>query len=70
MIHLKIRSKTSKRYSYDFWGNIVVHIHAKYRKDWMKTGGAYSIYKKGWQTNGQTDGSASDKLRWLCQQSS
>ena len=26
-----------------FWGNIVVNIHAKYRKDRMKTEGAYSI---------------------------
>ena len=26
-----------------FWGNIVVHIQAKYRKDRVKTEGAYSI---------------------------
>ena len=29
-----------------FWGNIVVHMHAKYRNDRMKTEGAYWIWKK------------------------
>ena len=67
-----IGSKKSKFDLNNFGGNIVVHIQAKYRKDWMKTQGAYSTWKKGWQTEGrtdrQTDGSASDKLNWLCEQ--
>ena len=47
----KIGSKKSKLY----FGNIVVQIQAKYRKDQMKTEGAYSIWKKGLTTDGQTD---------------
>ena len=35
--------------SSSFLGNSVVHIHAKYRNDRMKTVGAYSIWKK-WRT--------------------
>ena len=31
-----------------------MHIHAKYRKDWMTTEGAYLIWKKGSQANGLT----------------
>ena len=31
---------------HNFLGNIVVHIHAKYRKDRMKTEAAYSIWNK------------------------
>ena len=34
-----------KFYFLIFLGNIVVHIHAKYRNDRMKTEGAYSIWK-------------------------
>ena len=46
-------------------------VNAKYRKDWMQTEGAYSIWKKGWQADGWTpDGSTLDKIRWLCQQQS
>ena len=65
-------SNKSKFHSHNVWGNIVLHIQAKYRKDRMKTGGAYSILKKGWKTdtNRRTDGSASKKLCWLCQQRS
>ena len=33
-----------------------MYIQAKCRKDRMKTEGAYSIWKKGWQADGQTDG--------------
>ena len=43
-----------KYFTYTFWGNIVAHIHANYQKDWMKTVGAYSIWKR--MTGGQTDG--------------
>ena len=59
-----------------FLHNIVVHIHAKYRKDRMETEGAFSIWKTV-DDDGRTgggrrtmDGSVSDKLRWLCQQRS
>ena len=34
---LKITGKISKLYLHNVLGNIVVHIEAKYRKDWMKT---------------------------------
>ena len=34
-----------------FLGNVVMHIQAKYRKDQMKTEGAYSIWKKSWRTD-------------------
>ena len=56
-----------KIYYHNFLGDIVVLIQAKYRKDRMKPEGAYSIWKIGCQTDGQTDGSASEKLCWLCQ---
>ena len=29
-----------------FVGNIVVHMHTKYRKDRMKTEGAYPLWKR------------------------
>ena len=73
----KLKAKKSKFYFHNFLGNIVVNIHAKYRKAQMKTEGAYFIWKKvDWRMDGhgRTDrlmddiGSASDKLRWLCQQ--
>ena len=46
----KIRSIKSKFYFRNILaniGNILVHIQTKYRKDRMKTEGAYSIWKKG-----------------------
>ena len=48
-----------------------MNIQAKYKKDWIKTEAAHSILK---QVDGQTDnwgitdGAASDKLHWLCQE--
>ena len=46
---------------HNFLGNIVVHIQTKYRKDQMKTEGAYSIWKKvDGQMDGQTDGQMDD----------
>ena len=47
-----------------------MHIHARYKKDQMKSEGAYSIWKKvdGQMDRWMTDGSALDKLPWLCQQ--
>ena len=46
---------TSKLYLHNFWGNIVVHIQARYREGRMKTARAYS-----WRTDGQTDGRTDD----------
>ena len=59
----KLEAKKKKFSFHIFWGNIVVHIHAKYRNG-LICEGAYWIWKKSWWT---PDGSASDKLRWLCQ---
>ena len=64
---IKIRSKKWKFFSHIFWGNIVVHIHANYRNDRMKTVREPIGFEKSWWT---PDGSASDKLRWLCQKRS
>ena len=66
----KLEAKKSKFYFHNFLRNIVVHIQAKYRNDRVKTGAAYSIWKKvdgrtDRQTGGRTtDSSASDKPRW------
>ena len=43
-------------------GNIIVHFEAKYLKDWIKSEGAYVIWKKVNRRTTLTDGSASDKL--------
>ena len=40
----KFEAKQSKFWLRKFWGNIVVNIEANYRKDRIKTGGAYSIW--------------------------
>ena len=45
--------------------NIVVHIQTRYQKDWIKTEGAYSIWKE--VDRCRTHGMASNKLCWLCQ---
>ena len=66
----QIKSKKSKFYFQNFLGKIVGHNQAKHRKDRMKTEGAYFIWKD-WRTDRwMTDGSASDKLHWLCHQRS
>ena len=65
--YIEDRGKKSKFYFHNFVGNIALHIYAKYRNDRVKTEGAYSIWK-GWRRT--SDGSAWDKLRWLCQQRS
>ena len=40
----------------NFLCNIIVHIKTKYRKDQLKTEGAFMIWKKGWWTIRWTDG--------------
>ena len=50
---LKNRSKNSKFLFLRFLPSIVLHIHAKYRKDRMKISGAYSIWKKKLTTDGR-----------------
>ena len=66
----KLKATKSKFYLHNSLGNIIVHIHAIYRKDRMKTEGAYSIWKKVDRRSDRRtkDDSASDKLRWLYQQ--
>ena len=56
--------KAPENKAHNVLGNIVVYIHAKYRKDRIKTVGAFSIWKKkvDRQTDKRTtDGSAYDK---------
>ena len=45
-LKLEAKNKNSSSTSFNNWSNIVVHIHAKYRNDQMKTEGAYWIWKK------------------------
>ena len=53
----KMRSQKAKLSFHNFLGNICAHIQNKLRKGWMKTEGAYSIWKKDvGRTDGRTDG--------------
>ena len=71
-IHSKLKAKNQNSNSTIFLAIFFAHIHVKYRKDRMKTEGAYSIWKKidSGQTDRQTDGSAVDNICWLGQQRS
>ena len=66
----EIEAESQNSNSKSFFGDIDIHIEAKYRKDQMKTEGAYSIWKKGWHQTDRwtTDALALEKLYWLCQQ--
>ena len=67
----KISSKNSKFYLHNYLANIVMHVQAKYRKDRMKTKGAYFNLTDG-QTDVRTEWRTTDldKLRWLSEQRS
>ena len=51
-----MRSDESKFYFHKFLGNIAVQIRAKYQKDRTKTVRPIPFERKGWQTDGRTDG--------------